>query len=117
VLSAALCWRPAPDTNTQPPAQTHNPGWRELVWDEAAVLELVCSHFPWFLPTYLAYAQRVQRSDVARYMVLHTHGGVYLDADVSGGVGPDTGGSAWRMPGGGGGSKPPATAAAPRHTR
>lgn len=65
--------------------QTHNSDWQEVVWDAAAVLQLAQQHFPWMLPVYLAYPKLVQRSDIARYMILYTHGGVYLDADVSGG--------------------------------
>lgn len=63
--------------------QTHNPSWHEVVWDEAAVLKLIAEDFPWFMPAYLSYPRRVQRSDVSRYMVLYKYGGVYLDADVS----------------------------------
>lgn len=54
-----------------------------MLWDEAAVLQLMQDDFPWFLQTYLSYTRRVQRSDVMRYMVLYKYGGVYLDADVS----------------------------------
>lgn len=63
--------------------QTHNPGWQEVVWDEAAVLQLMQEDFPWFATTYLSYPRLVQCSDVMRYMVLYKYGGVYLDADVS----------------------------------
>lgn len=63
--------------------QAHNPGWQEVVWDEAAVLRLIQDDFPWFLPTYLSYPRLVQRSDAMRYMALYKYGGVYLDADVS----------------------------------
>lgn len=68
--------------------QTHHPGWQEVIWDEAAVLLLIQQDFPWFLDTYLSYPRLVQRSDVSRYMVLYKYGGVYLDADVSGGLDP-----------------------------
>lgn len=57
-----------------------------IVWDAAAVLHLAEEDFPWLLPTYLAYPKLVQRSDIARYMILYRYGGVYLDADVSKGV-------------------------------
>lgn len=62
--------------------QIHNPGWDQIIWDEAAVLEMIRQDYPWFLPTFLSYPKLVQRSDVTRYMILHKHGGVYLDADV-----------------------------------
>jgi mannosyltransferase OCH1-like enzyme len=64
--------------------QVHNSDWQEIVWDAAAVLQLAAEHFPWMLPVYNAYPKLVQRSDIARYMILYKHGGVYLDADVSG---------------------------------
>lgn len=79
-----------PTQSKPPPAslcvthlQTHHPGWQEVIWDEAAVLDLIQQDFPWFLTTYLSYPKLVQRSDVVRYMVLYKYGGVYLDADVS----------------------------------
>lgn len=61
-----------------------------MIWDEAAVLRLIQQDFPWFLDTYLSYPRLVQRSDVSRYMVLYKYGGVYLDADVSGGLHPQS---------------------------
>jgi mannosyltransferase OCH1-like enzyme len=63
--------------------QTHNRDWQEIVWDAATVLQLAQEDFPWVLPAYLAYPKLVQRSDIARYMILYKYGGVYLDADVS----------------------------------
>jgi mannosyltransferase OCH1-like enzyme len=47
------------------------------------VLQLAQEDFPWVLPAYLTYPKLVQRSDIARYMILYKYGGVYLDADVS----------------------------------
>jgi mannosyltransferase OCH1-like enzyme len=43
---------------------------------------MITDEFPWFLAAYMSYTRRVQRSDVARYMLLYLHGGLYLDADV-----------------------------------
>ncbi|KAF8062934.1 hypothetical protein HT031_003773 [Scenedesmus sp. PABB004] len=62
--------------------RTHNPGWAEVVWDEGAVLALLAERYAWALSAYVSYPTLVQRSDLARYAVLHAHGGVYLDADV-----------------------------------
>jgi len=81
VMWALLCL--LPDFRALLLLQTHHPGWQEVIWDEASVLDLMQQDFPWFLPTYLSYPRLVQRSDVMRYMVLYKYGGVYLDADVS----------------------------------
>jgi mannosyltransferase OCH1-like enzyme len=51
-----------------------------MVWDEADVLGLIREEYPWFLSTYQTYRQHVIRSDLARFVILHKHGGVYLDA-------------------------------------
>lgn len=39
-------------------------------------------HYPWFLPTYLAYPYSIQRVDVLRYFILHKMGGIYIDLDM-----------------------------------
>lgn len=38
-------------------------------------------HYPWFLPTYVAYPYSIQRVDVLRYFLLHHYGGIYIDLD------------------------------------
>ncbi|WIA38840.1 hypothetical protein OEZ86_002117 [Tetradesmus obliquus] len=53
-----------------------------MVWDEADVLGLITEEYTWFMPTYQTYGKHVIRSDLARFVILHKHGGVYLDADV-----------------------------------
>ena len=39
-------------------------------------------HYPWFLPTYLAYPYDIQRVDAVRYFILHKFGGIYIDLDM-----------------------------------
>jgi mannosyltransferase OCH1-like enzyme len=60
--------------------KAHHPTWAEMVWSEADVLGLIREEYPWFLSTYQTYRQHVIRSDLARFVILHKHGGVYLDA-------------------------------------
>ncbi|WIA18543.1 hypothetical protein OEZ85_009989 [Tetradesmus obliquus] len=62
--------------------KAHHPAWAEMVWDEADVLGLITEEYRWFMPTYQTYGKHVIRSDLARFVILHKHGGVYLDADV-----------------------------------
>lgn len=61
----------------------HNPGFTIKIWNEADVLQLLHSNYPWFLPTYSNYAEPVQRVDAAKYFILLEHGGIYADHDVS----------------------------------
>ena len=44
--------------------------------------EFVARHVPWFLPAWRRLDEFVMRLDVARYMWLYVHGGVYADLDV-----------------------------------
>lgn len=39
-------------------------------------------HYPWFLPTFLAYPYSIQRVDAIRYFLLYHHGGIYIDLDM-----------------------------------
>lgn len=60
--------------------KAHHPTWSEMVWSEADILGLISEEYPWFLSTYQTYSGHVFRSDLARFVILHRHGGVYLDA-------------------------------------
>ncbi|MFA6155828.1 glycosyltransferase [Mesorhizobium sp.] len=59
----------------------HNPDWTVMLWSDRKLLEFVAEHYPDFLPTFCDYVNGVQRSDAARYMLLHHFGGVYADID------------------------------------
>lgn len=48
----------------------------------AAAAGLLQDHYPWFLPTYLAYPYHIQRVDAIRYFLLYHYGGVYIDLDM-----------------------------------
>lgn len=39
-------------------------------------------NYSWFLPTFDAYPEPIQRADAFRYMVLARFGGIYIDVDV-----------------------------------
>jgi hypothetical protein len=59
----------------------HNPDWTVMFWSDRMLLEFVAEHYPDFLPMFCSYANGVQRSDAARYMLLHHFGGIYADID------------------------------------
>lgn len=49
----------------------------------AEVDALVVAHRPDLLALFRSYPYWVQRSDVARYVILHRHGGVYADFHIA----------------------------------
>lgn len=58
-----------------------HPTWEYRLWTDADNLELITSKYPHLLSMYNAFDNGVKRADVARYCILHTHGGVYVDLD------------------------------------
>jgi len=52
-----------------------------LVWSEDEVRELLRTKYSYLYPLYLSYPYDIQRADVARYVVLHSEGGIYSDLD------------------------------------
>jgi Anp1 protein/glycosyl transferase-like sugar-binding protein len=59
----------------------HNPDWTVMFWSDRTLLEFIARYYPDFLPMFCTYSNGVQRSDAARYMLLHHFGGVYADID------------------------------------
>eukprot|EP01083_Nonionella_stella_P073471 198674_1 len=57
-------------------------GFNHTLWDDAKVEKLLESRFPHLSRFYHGYASFVQRVDMAKYMILHEHGGIYADLDV-----------------------------------
>lgn len=73
------------------PAAASYPSWRDAfeplnytvsLWTDEELHELVRTNYSWLLPTYEGYSQNIQRADVARLLVLHAYGGIYMDLDV-----------------------------------
>ena len=62
--------------------QEHNPGWTYKLWTDSALDQFVGEKYPDLLPLYRSYPEQIQRSDAARYMLLHYYGGVYSDLDI-----------------------------------
>lgn len=57
-------------------------GFQYTLWNETMVLDLIASKYPKLLALYGSYQHWVRQADVARYIVLYEHGGVYIDLDI-----------------------------------
>lgn len=58
-------------------------GWRYVLWNEAMSNQLLQDHYPWFIPYYQTFKNKICQADAIRYFVLHRYGGVYLDQDLT----------------------------------
>ncbi len=60
-----------------------NKDFEFIQWNASMVENLIRRRYPWFIETYLSYPYGIQRADVARYFILHSYGGTYMDMDTS----------------------------------
>jgi inositol phosphorylceramide mannosyltransferase catalytic subunit len=60
----------------------HHPDWKYMLWGPETVEQLIREHYPDFSDLYRRYPEWIQRADVARYLILHHHGGIYSDLDI-----------------------------------
>jgi hypothetical protein len=60
----------------------HHPDWDYKLWTAEEREALVAEQYPDFINTYRNYSYAIQRADAARYLILHTYGGVYADLDL-----------------------------------
>ena len=56
--------------------------FKHILWTDKTIRDLITSTYPWFLKTYDSYPYDIQRVDAARYFILDSYGGIYLDMDV-----------------------------------
>lgn len=61
--------------------QRHHPGWTYRFWTDADLAELVHTHYPEAAAAFDAFPL-IQKTDLARYCILHRFGGVYSDLDI-----------------------------------
>jgi Glycosyltransferase sugar-binding region containing DXD motif len=57
------------------------PEYQHILWTDESMRQLIATQYPRFLNIYDAYPYNIQRADVARYFILHYHGGLYADLD------------------------------------
>lgn len=59
----------------------HHPDWVHEFWSDERLRSLVRDQYPWLLNVY-DKAQVIEKTDLGRYCVLHSFGGVYCDTDI-----------------------------------
>lgn len=60
----------------------NHPGFKYTLWNATTVQSLISTRYPRLLNVYDSYTHWVRRADMARYVVLHTFGGIYIDLDI-----------------------------------
>lgn len=70
-------WRPLMES-----WRRHHPHWTHRLWTDEDNQRLVDEHYPDLSAQYAACRHGIQRADIARCLILHRHGGVYVDLDV-----------------------------------
>jgi mannosyltransferase OCH1-like enzyme len=58
-----------------------HPEWTYRLWTDPDNLELVQTRMPELLEVYTRLPKNIMRADVIRYVLMYTHGGLYLDTD------------------------------------
>jgi mannosyltransferase OCH1-like enzyme len=61
--------------------KTMHSSWEYRLWTDDDNLKLITINYPHLLTLYNSFDNGVKRADVARYCILHTYGGVYVDLD------------------------------------
>ena len=59
-----------------------NPDYHYTLWNATMIEQLIQDNYPEVAELYHSYGHWIRRSDVARYLVLHQYGGVYVDIDL-----------------------------------
>ena len=59
-----------------------HPDYAYRLWTDDDNRRLIRDDYPWFLETYDSYKHDIERADAARYFILLSHGGVYVDLDM-----------------------------------
>ena len=61
----------------------HFPHWRSTMWDDEMIVKLLRERFePAVLDAYTKLPKLAMKSDVGRYAIVYTHGGMYVDTDM-----------------------------------
>ncbi|XP_053407429.1 uncharacterized protein LOC123547190 isoform X2 [Mercenaria mercenaria] len=61
----------------------NNVNYTHVLWNESAVIDLIKNNHPNLLRVYHSYSHWIQRTDMARYVILYNYGGWYIDLDIA----------------------------------
>lgn len=56
--------------------------YKYQLWDDKKIIKLLETYYPYFLDTYYSYPYMHQKIDSAKYFILYTYGGLYIDMDM-----------------------------------
>ena len=56
-------------------------GFQYILWNETMIEDVIRQDYPDLFDLYRSYTYDIQRCDVARYVIMHKYGGIYLDMD------------------------------------
>lgn len=59
-----------------------NPTWEYKLWTDEDMYDFIATKYSWFLPTFEAYPESIQRVDAFRYFIIYEYGGLYADLDI-----------------------------------
>jgi len=59
-----------------------HPHWTYYLWDREKIEQLIVESYPDVYNTYTKLPQMIQKIDLAKYVILHKYGGVYVDMDM-----------------------------------
>lgn len=59
-----------------------NHGLKFVMWNKTMVDNLVEKQYPFLRELFHGYDHWVKRADAARYLIIHHHGGIYIDMDT-----------------------------------
>ena len=62
--------------------QKVNSGFKFILWNKTMVDNLVENQYPFVKDLFHSYDMWVKRADVARYLIVHYYGGIYIDMDT-----------------------------------
>lgn len=74
---------PKPYLDAREQCNRLNKGFVSILWNKTMVDQLVRTHYPFIHSLFDSYDIWVKRADVARYLVIHHHGGIYIDMDTN----------------------------------
>lgn len=69
------------DSNGLESFKKFNPDWSIYFWDDDKIDELINIYFPNYKLDFNKIEKIINKCDIARFMVLYVHGGIYVDLD------------------------------------
>lgn len=74
---------PKPYQDAREKCKQINKDFVNVLWNKTMVDNLVHTHYPFLKELFYGYDVWVKRADVARYLIIHHHGGIYIDMDTN----------------------------------